>query len=451
MRALEIAFEAITAKKKIYDELWRYYDGDHRMKYTSERLKELFQNINAKFINNWCGLVVDSVLERMQLERFVVSGNELATERLNRLWKLLELDIDADDVHLAMLVTGESYVIAWHDDDNGLEAYYNDPSMIHVMYDPDSPKKKLWAAKMWRAGDVWRMNLYTPDRVIHYQTKEIKFGMYPESASLFEAIEELGGEDGEPHNFSVVPVFHFRKERRRILSEMKDAIPAQDAVNKLLGDMMVAAEYGAFNQRYVISNAETKALKNAPNEIWSIPAGDGSGQATSVGQFEATDLTHFLKAIENQVNAISAMTRTPKHYFFQSGEVPSGEALIALEAPLNHKTAKYISRAANTWQRVGAFLLWVDGFGEVEPEDIEVVFRSPETVQPMTTSEKRRSDVMAGIPIVTVLRREGWSDQELEQMAEDKAEESARERESLAQALLEQQRRFDQERGGGRE
>ena len=45
-------------------------------------------------------------------------------------------------------------------------------------------------------------------------------------------------------------------------------IPLQNAINKLVTDLMVAAEYGAFMQRWIISNADTSSLKNAPNEIW---------------------------------------------------------------------------------------------------------------------------------------------------------------------------------------
>ncbi len=48
----------------------------------------------------------------------------------------------------------------------------------------------------------------------------------------------------------------------------------------------MVGDFGSFPQRYIISNAEIGKLENAPNEIWAIPAGDGVGQQTSVGQFQ---------------------------------------------------------------------------------------------------------------------------------------------------------------------
>ena len=36
------AYEALKAKSADYSLLWRYYDGDHPLKYTAERLREVF-------------------------------------------------------------------------------------------------------------------------------------------------------------------------------------------------------------------------------------------------------------------------------------------------------------------------------------------------------------------------------------------------------------------------
>jgi hypothetical protein len=92
---------------------------------------------------------------------------------------------------------------------------------------------------------------------------------------------------------------------------------------------------------------------------------------------------------------------------------------------------------------VAAFLLQLDGI-TVDPMAITPVFEDVETVQPLTQSVIRQNAVGAGIPLVTTLRREGWSDAELEQLAADRSEEQAAQVNSLALAMLEQQRRFDQ-------
>ena len=173
------------------------------------------------------------------------------------------------------------------------------------------------------------ITLYYPDRLEYYKAgvKE------PKSAAAFIADETMAT---APNPYGEIPVFHLRRERRKIKSELENVVTIQDAINKLFADMMVAAEFGAFPQRYVISQMEANGqLKNAPNEIWQLWAGDGQGQDTEAGQFEPTDLDNYLKAMDKLAQAMAIISKTPKHFFFAQDVDPSGEALITMEAPLN--------------------------------------------------------------------------------------------------------------------
>ena len=131
----------------------------------------------------------------------------------------------------------------------------------------------------------------------------------------------------------------------------------------------------------------------------------------------------YLAAIDNLAAAIGIISRTPKHYFYSQGGDPSGEALIALEAPLNKKCTRHIARFTPTWQRAAAFLLKLAD-KQVERTAITPVFEEPETVQPLTRAQVRQFEVTSGIPLTTAVRREGWTQAEIDQMAEDRATES---------------------------
>ena len=435
---LDLAFDALHAKQAEQTKLWRYYDGDQPLTYTAERLRNLFRDVNARFTENWCSVVVNSAMDRLNLGRFQVADNEAATERINDLWLRTEMGLDSDDAHLASLVTGEAFVIAWQDD-QGLQTYYNDPRMVHVQYDPSNPREKLWAAKWWQEADLsWRLTLYYPEELQYYYAKE---------RDLYQALQfkPMPDEPVAVNPFGVIPVFHLRLNRRLIVGELTDSIlDLQNAVNKLLSDMMVAAEFGAFAQRYVISQLDPGDLRNAPNELWLLPAGDGVGQQTTVGQFAATQLANFGEQIDKLSQAIGVISRTPRHYFYSQGGDPSGEALIAMEAPLNKKVARYIERFTATWQQVAAFMLELTG-QIVDPMAITPIFDPVQTVQPRTEADIREINVRSGIPLTTTLRREGWTDAELEQMREDQAQEQLAQAD-LAQAYLSEARtQFDQE------
>lgn len=439
MTDLERAYNALAAKGPRYDQLWQYYEGNQPLRYSTERLETVFRDINVRFSQNWCAAVVDAALDRLNLIRFDVAGNEVAEKRLNELWMRTELDLDENDAHTAALVCGEAFIVVWPDEDGGVQAYYHDPRLVHVFYEDSNPRRKRFAAKWWVNSEDGRryLTLYYADRLEYYVSRGMSENV--SSAASFEP----AGEGVADNPFGVVPVFHLRRERRAIRSELDNILTLQDAVNKLLADMMVAAEFGAFRQRYVISQVDPGRLRNSPNEIWAIPAGDGTGQPTSVGEFGQTDLAGYLEAIDKLATAMAIITRTPRFYLYQQGGDPSGEALIAMEAPLVRKVTQYVERFGATWRRVAAFLLQLDGI-TVDPMAITPVFEDVETVQPLTQSVIRQNAIGAGIPLVTALRQEGWTDAELEQLAADRSEEQAAQANSLALAMLEQQRRFDQ-------
>jgi hypothetical protein len=435
---LERAYKALSGKAAGYDLLWSYYDGDQPLRYSTKRLETLFHDIHTRFTQNWCAVVVDATADRLDLQRFKVTDNEPVTELLNALWQSTQLALDENDAHLAALVCGEGFVIVWPDGAGVVQGYYHDPRLCHLFYDSANPRQKRFAAKWWVNEEDGKryLTLYYPDRLEYY----VSSGK-AENVSGATAFEPLTPPKAD-NPFGVVPVFHLRRQRRAISSELDNAKPLQDGVNKLLADMMVAAEFGAFRQRYVISQLEPGTLKNAPNEIWTIPAGDGAGQATSVGEFEQTDLAGYLEAIDKLATSIGIITRTTKAYFYAQQGDPSGEALIAMEAALNAKCEGYVERFTVVWREVAAFLLSLSG-QVVDPMTITPVWKPVQTVQPLTESIIRQNAVNAGIPLYTALRREGWSTTELEQMAVDKEEEQRQQQTSLAQALLEQQRRFD--------
>jgi hypothetical protein len=276
--------------------------------------------------------------------------------------------------------------------------------------------------------------LYYADRLEYYVTRS-KAAASDLTAKRFELTDE------KTNPYNAVPVFQF-KLHRDVRSELSDVIPLQDAANKLLSDMLVVAEFGAFRQRWVISNTDTSMLKNAPNEVWSIPAGDGAGQQSQVGDLAPTDLMGYLDAIDKLATAIGIITRTPKHFLYGQGGDPSGEALIAAEAPLNRKARDYISRLTPTWKQALSFALTLMGT-PVEPSGITLNYERPETVQPLTQSLIRQNSITAGIPLVTVLRREGWTDTEIEEMQAEKEGEEAAQAVTLGAALARAQRAFD--------
>lgn len=416
---LKLAFDTLTAKASAYTTKYNYYEGKHPLVYSSARLREVFRGLDANFVENWCSVVVNVPWNRLTIKQLEVTDDDEATAALQALWSRLHLGLDADDIHRAALITGEAFEVVWEALDNPEQAtsYFNDPRTCHVFTMPEDPRTPRMACKWWQEGKRYRINLYYADRIEKYVTHEMNSA--PTSAQAFQPMWET---EPDVNPYEQIPVFRWSTGTASVLD---NAIPPQAAINKLLADEMVAAEFGAFKQRYIISNADTSELKNAPNEIWDVPAGDGAGQHTSVGQFDATNLSNYEVAIERRISALSSLTGIPQHFFQKSGgNAPSGEALNTMEAPLIKQIRRMIERFKVTWQQYAAFLLRIEGY-DVKPSAIVVTYEAPETVQPRTQAEIRQINVNSGMPLRTALREDGWDEQRIQQMEEDRREENA--------------------------
>jgi hypothetical protein len=158
-----------------------------------------------------------------------------------------------------------------------------------------------------------------------------------------------------------------------------------------------------------------------------------------VGQFQSTDLKNYFEAIDRLALAVGIITRTPKHYFYgQSGDL-SGEALIAMEGPLNKKASDRIDHFRPVWKRLAAFVCEIEGV-TVTPEEITPVFEKPETIQPKTQADIIKVQTEAGVPLRSTLRWSGMTETEIEAMEADQEAERKKNQASLGAALLEAER-----------
>lgn len=424
------AFKAITNKRTGLDTLYSYVNGGQPLKYSTEKLEEVFDNIKAHFEINWCSIIVDTTLDRLELNGFD-TDDQTANDLLDDLFDRLHIGIQADDAHKGALSMGNAYIIVWKQPDGQVEIYYNDPRICHVFYESARPNVKRFASKMFYRDDGrTEMTLYYPDRLEHYVTRAGKGNV--------SNVNDFQSESSEPNTFGVIPVFELRTT-----GEIDKVITLQDAINKTFADMMVAAEFGAFSMRYVISNSDPGNLKSSPREIWWIPSGDGAGQASSVGQFQSTDLGNYLDAMDKLANSMAIISRTPKHYLMTTGANISGEALLAMETPLTRKAKKHQKRFNSIWQDIAQFILQLSGI-TLDANMITPTWERVESIQPFTEAQTRQLAINSGIPLLTLLRREGWTEQEIQTLEDDmKAEKTAQR--SVAQAVLDTLRIRDEQ------
>jgi hypothetical protein len=424
---LKLAFETLTAKQTHHNIRWDYYEGDVELTWSSDKLERVFNTSTApKWVQDWCAVIVDSVLDRLDLKRLTVANDDGLTDAIDDLFRDSGLDIDASDVHKDAVLTGEGYVIAWKDEGGEVEAYHNDSRQCHLFKDSEHPRKSKMAAKWWdeEGTDFRHLTLYYPDKLEYW----IRRKKSEDCDDDWHEGEWAPEREPATNPYGEIPVFQFDVDKRGA-SELDKVMPLQDIVNKTVSDMMIAAEFQSVPQRWAIlqSDYNIDATEGTPQQLpyspfgtVTFPAGDGEAQPTSTGTYPAADIRMFLDVMEKCARAMAIITRTPKHYLMAQAGDPSGEALMAMEAPLTRKVQKYQKRLQQTWRRVALFLLKLNGENTTVPvKDVLPLWQDVRTVQPLTEAQTRLTNVQAGIPIHNQLRDDGWTDPELDQLDED--------------------------------
>ena len=167
MNDLQRAYERFKNVSDKYTRYFDYYDGDQPLMYSTKRLQEAFEQTYVRFRENWCTVVIDATMDRMELFGWSCA-DETINSMLSDLWTTSGLALESNEIHESALICGESFLVGWQDEGQPLEFYYNDPRMCAVFYDDDHPRQKTFAAKWWDSDEGCRIVLYYPDRLEKY-------------------------------------------------------------------------------------------------------------------------------------------------------------------------------------------------------------------------------------------------------------------------------------------
>ena len=418
---LEKRLDARRPSVELYE---NYYAGRHRLSFVSSRFRETFGSLFQAFSDNWCALVVDASVERLGVEGFRFGAEADADEDAWAIWQANDLDAQSMLAHTEAVKCGESYVLVAPGAEGELPMItVEHPSQCVVANAPGMRRRRQAALKKWADDDGYvYANVYLPDLVAHYRSREAvkgnrKVELAPWADEEHDAVEL--------HDLGEVPMLALYNSPGMMtggMSDLQTVIKPQDAINKLVADMLVASEFAAFPQRWATGIAvdpddpeavtKLKAWMSSAANVWAVAAPDAS-----FGQFQAADLKNYTNAVEMLVQHIAAQTRTPPHYLLgSSGNFPSGESLKATETGLVAKVKRKQLTFGDTWESMMRLAMRI---AKVEPEDAaqsEVLWRDPESKTTGEQTDAAVKEASLGVPLEMIWRRRlGMSPQEIEQ------------------------------------
>lgn len=352
----------------LYDD---YFEGRHKLTFASSQFRESFGQMLSAVSDNWLPLVIEASVERLRPQGFRFGENREGDADAWAMWQESCMDADASLAFTESCKHGESYLLVWPEETNvGVfgrffnrrsgesrpRIYAEHPSQFAVARSAGDRRRFDAALKLWQEPDGPRMaTLYRPDATYRFQHDQkrgwiARSGVDPVTKNRLGIVPAVpltnlpsmigsrppGALTVRPHSAPDVPVGLGR-------SDIADVITTIDQINKLLCDMLVSSEYGAFRQRWATGlevpddedGNPKEPFQSAVDRLW-IAEGE-AGQNARFGEFNATDLKNYFDAIESRVNSLAARTRTPPHYLLGSMVNVSGDALKAAETGLASK------------------------------------------------------------------------------------------------------------------
>jgi hypothetical protein len=478
---LEEALEDLEAAIPGYQKAEEYYEGTVKEKFLNKAVQALLTGSDTDFRVNLAGRVVDAVQDRMEVaavtaepidddedgipdseqddtdnqtedatgfegdepEEEVMSEEEkLLDEAISKIWRDNEMDIEAPEVHQKMLTYGDAYLFVGLSDDeeeeDRVDLFFNSPLNVRILYQDENPRKKRLAIKKWEVGPKnskkVRLNLYYPEGTYKFISQGAGRSSTGTSSANFEVFtddstDEMGFVENETGE---IPFFHFRTARPYGRPEHKKAFGAQDALTKLVTNMMSTSDFAAFPQRWALQETGTTTdddldwdggdsdvsdeknpstlqsqLISGPGRIWPLR------NMKAVGQFTAADVEQFLKPINLFTGLMAAVTATPVSYFLVSlgatATPASGESQRKGESPfLSKVNARQLSAEAS-WQDALGYGL---GLLNLEAE-VRVRWAPSQVVSGESGWKAVQEQQKAGVPVRQTLLEAGYTDAEV--------------------------------------
>ncbi len=377
----------------------RYYNGEHDLAFATEKFANTFGSLFREFALNLCPAVCDAVRDKLKIEGFSVQSTGLSLpvsddkktqakactlNETDAIWHRNRMDIRSGEIHKEALTQGDAYAIVWPDAEGKAAIFPNTASSITVEYDEETPGKIIWAAKFWRTRDKFtRLNLFYPDRIERYITSKPHEGGISDPKDFIPFVEQSRNDSDakskirNPHSaidnpYGVVPVFHFANNASIGAfgrSELEDAIPVQDGMNKSVLDMLVAMEYSAFRQRWIAGieidhdneGNVVSPFKKGIENVWIT-----TNPEARFGDFNTANLEQFLKVKDGFRIDIASVTGTPLYYLLPHGRgFASGEAMRKAESRFIAKVRDRQTAFGQVWADVMQFALRIEGRGDV--------------------------------------------------------------------------------------
>lgn len=432
----------LDRRRPLVDLYDAYVQGRHVCSFEAVEDNDVAEMI-ASVTDNWCELVVLAATERMGIDGLRlastprVEDDPLADDFAA--WDLFRrngLDEDLPLLFDTSVTTGESYLLVWPDEEDSDQAAITieHPSQMIVKYAPGNRRRILAALKKWQEGDDEKVHLWTSAGVYRWSKEKHGSWSVPEDSHT-----------PDPFKRGIVPVFPIvnRPQARpayppNVLlnsphclpkvgvglgkSDLANVISTQDEIDQLLRGMLVAAEFQAYQQRWVAGlerpdDEEPEDGEDSPEPPFVAGPGnlwEAEDPNTKFGAFPAADLKMFLDAMNNRVQSMASRSHTPHYYFIGGGSISNVNegGLKALDTGLVSRVRNKRGPFGGGIRRAVIFALQYED-DRYEGATVEVDWTDPESRSEAQHVDAAIKKIAAGVPLQQIWEDLGYTPEQI--------------------------------------
>lgn len=418
LQHLETEMAERAEKVRMYRE---YYEGEQHSQLTDRMRAYLQLDSHQEFSANFMSLVVDGLANRLRVVGFDADDQ---TEVIWSWWRRNRMPAQHVDVHTMSIRDGEGFLLVeWNEADRiprfTKQGAYDGRDGCTMLFDPASGRPSAGLKRWVEEGPNYRrrLNVYLPADVLKFRssTEDQDVGWVP----MGDPTPWVDGE-GRPLGIPLVPFLNRPRGYNSGLSELDNAIPIQNGLNKAVIDLLAAADTDAFRLLTMTGDDPTD-IKVSPGTVMYTLKKPGDA---SIGFIPSSDLRPQIEHAMQWAKMIAMITETPLHYFQISGQNPSEGAQQQQETRIISKAERASLDFGASWEEameIGRRL--ANTFGQAgldEDQPIEVLWRDFEVRSKEDRALARAQIVQAltssGATLAGALKTAGYAEAEIAEM-----------------------------------
>lgn len=351
----------LKLRANLHEDLLGYYDGNCPIPTAVQnaKLANAYRFLMPMSEAAWGSVVVDSVLDRLEVQGFTDPVSDQAGEKAGEFWQANMMDAESKLAHSSALIDGRCFALVWEDEDTDeVAVQLDDCTQMAVMFREGSRRVRRAAMRYWKDSGGSFATLYHEDAIYKFKAGG--------DADLTEANWEkrqVEDEDWPLENpLNRVPVVELGVNRRLApgrfpfaRGEYAHCRGLIDRINTLTFLGLVVAFWLGFPLRGVIGD---KILRDDDGNI--IPPFKESADTVfqlenpeaKIAEYKAADRKNL--SVFAELDQLAVITKTPRHYFpLEQGMVNiSADAIRASEGGLHAKTAGHKATLGEGWEEV---------------------------------------------------------------------------------------------------